>query len=724
MPLPRLFLPFGLGVTAYLLGGQLFTMGDILIGLIVLILVLVFPVTKWAKHYSRAWLFGCCAFCLFIVAGYFLAYQHNQYHSGNHFKHFHTKDGYLLVQVREPVSEGANTYRVIVDAVLFGNDSIRHPVEGRLILYFAKDSLVADISYGDRLVIKNGYNEVAPPQNPGAFNYRQYLARNNIFHSAYIQSGEWHHTGEVRGRRYMRLALMLREKALSVFQDNHLSGRDFAVVSALLLGYREYLDEGLRREFAGAGAMHILCVSGLHVGIIFMVLKNIFSFFTRIAGGRFIRTALIILFIWLYAAITGFSPSVLRASVMFSFVAVGQSFRRPTNIYNTLAASAFVLVFTNPNIITHIGFQLSYLAVISIVSLQPRLYSMIRTNNTILDKGWSIITVSLAAQLATGPLALYYFNQFPNYFIITNLAVIPLAGIIIYSSLLTLLLNPIPVIGIAMGQVLSIVVNGLHRSVRFIEGLPGSTTSGVYLSLPETLMIFALIATCCLYLIKGKRQCLIIGLLALFFIVTSFSLRSVRNSFQQYFVVYSINRGTAIDFITGKKTLLVACDQILSDPRQTDFNITPNRLQRGVRKSVQPLFLNDTAPVVIDNPFARKGDLIFFDGMKMLLIRDDTMDGLFETIDDHELLVSPDREDPVFPYFVDYLLITQNPHLDISIVLQYIKPGRVIIDASNSFWNAGQMEASCIEAGTDVWNVRRHGAYEGRGRMLWNGSEK
>ncbi len=716
MPLPRLFLPFGLGVMAFLLWGESYTMGVIFIGLMVSSLMWFILVRIWVTPYSRDWLSGFCYSCLFLSAGYLLAGQHNQFHSVGHFRHFHKNDGYLLVQVREPVSESANTYRLVVDAVLFVNDSVRQPVGGRLILYFARDSLVPAIFYGDRLIIKNSYNEVAPPRNPGAFNYRQYLARNNIFHSAYIHPGHWHHTGENRGNRYMFMALVLRQKALSVFRENHLAGRDFAVVSALLLGYREYLDEDLRREFAGAGAMHILCVSGLHVGIIFMVLKNMLSFITRIAGGRFIRTALIIFFIWLYAAITGFSPSVLRASVMFSFVATGQSFKRPTNIYNTLAASAFVLVAINPNIISHIGFQLSYLAVLSIVSLQPRLYKMIRMNNAILDKAWSIITVSLAAQLATGPLALYYFNQFPNYFILTNLVVIPLAAMIIYSSLLTLLLTPVPVIGTAMGHVLSAVVNVLHRSVRLIEGMPGSTTSGLHLNLPETLMIFALIVFFCLYLIRGKRQTMIAALLALLFIVTSVSLRNIRNSHQQYFVAYSTNRGTAIDFISGRHALLLACDKVLSDPRQTKFNISPNRLQRGVRKPLQILALDDTAPLSVENRFARMGDMIFFDGMMMLLIHDDRMARLFETIQGMGSIAKPDSTVSLFPYSVDYLVVAQNPRLDIAVVLQYIQPGRVIIDASNTAWNAERMEASCIEAGADVWNIRRLGAYEGRRR--------
>ncbi len=712
MPLPKLFLPFGTGALVYLKFGDVVSAGNLTIGLVASSLLLFSGVFMRITSYCKSWYFGFSIFLTIFVAGYILAWQHDQFGREKHFRHYQDQPGYLMVQAREPLSEKTNSYQLLVDVLYFVNDSLHEHVEGRLILYLAKDSLVPEIAYGDRLLIGNIFDDIASPQNPNAFNYRQYLARNNIFHSTYIPNDQWHHTGENHGRNYIRLAFRLREQAMMVFKKNPLSERDFAVITALLLGYREYLDEDLRREFAGAGAMHILCVSGLHVGIIFMVLKNIFSFFVRIPGGRHFRTLCIILFIWLYAAVTGFSPSVLRASVMFSFVAVGQSFRRPTNIYNTLAASAFVLVISNPMIITHIGFQLSYLAVISIVSLQPRIYDIMSVKQPILNKAWSIITVSLAAQLATGPLALHYFNQFPNYFLLTNLVVIPLAGIIIYTSLLTLLLNAVPVAGIFMGYMLSASLNCLHQSVRLIEDLPYSTARGIYLTAPETILIFAFLVFLFAYWICGNRKSLLTALVILLVMVSSFSQRGIRNSMQRAFVVYSINRATAIDFIVGKKTYLLACDQVMSDPRYKEYNISANRLKKGVFGRNQSFALCDSSAHFSVDGFARNGELLVFNGLIMLMISEEGFYRLPDSKDYVEITENlPGHLS--FPFEVDYLLITQNPRLNMPHIFRSIKPARVVIDASNSRWNADRIEEACIEAGIEVWNVRRRGAYQG-----------
>ncbi len=712
MPLPRLFLPFGTGILVYLKYPEVFPANQLAIGLVVGFLLMFSVLIMHISAYGKGWYFGCSIFAALFFAGYWLAMQDNQYSSKDHFRHYQNQPGYLMVQLREPLAEKTNSHQVLADVLYFIPDDNHTRVEGRLILYLAKDSLPPAIDYGDRILISNNYNDIMPPQNPNAFNYKQYLARNNIYHSAYIQRERWHHTGENHGRRHMRLAFRLREQAVLIFQDNPLSERDFAVITALLLGHREHLDEDLRREFAGAGAMHILCVSGLHVGIIFMILKNIFSFFVRIRGGRYIRTLCIILCIWLYAAITGFSPSVLRASVMFSFVAVGHHFSRSANIYNTLAASAFVLVISNPMIITHIGFQLSYLAVISIVSLQPRLYAIVPVKHPVLEKAWSIMTVSVAAQLATGPLALYYFNQFPNYFLVTNLVVIPLAGIIIYASFLTLLLNPVPAAGLFMGYLLSAVLNCLHQSVRFIEALPYSTARGIYLTAPETILVFVLLLFFFAYWIRGCRKSFLTSLVVLVVLVSSFTQRSIRNSMQRTFVVYSINQATAIDFIVGKTAYMLACDQVLHDPGLTAFHTDGNRLQKGVFRNHQIISLNDSVTRFSAHGFLRNRHFLAFNGFTLMLIDGEgfqKQSGASGFVDTSEKM--PGHLS--FPFEVDYLLITQNPRLEMELVFRAFKPSMVILDASNSRWNANRMEEACLEAGVRVWNVRSRGAYQG-----------
>ncbi len=700
MPLPKLFLPFALGIIAYLLYGKPVPWFSHVAAVIFLAMAWKFSRFFIARYFSSRMVYGFGVNCYLFVAAFFIAQQHDQQHCSRHFSRFNDHEGYLLVRVIEPVSERANSYRVVVSVKKFSNDSMLLRTSGGLMLYLQKDSLAAGIQYGDELVLENNYDVVPPPQNPHAFNYRRFLAMKNIFHSSYVRSGHWHLTGENNGQFFVRWALLLRQQAMDAFRENNLSGREFAVISALLLGYREYLDEDLRREFAGAGAMHILCVSGLHVGIIFMVLKYVFSFLCRLPGGMILRTLFIIMFIWLYAAITGFSPSVLRASVMFTFVAAGQSFRRPTNIYNTLAASAFVLMIANPFIITYIGFQLSYLAVISIVALQPPLYEIVKFKHTLLDKAWSIITVSIAAQLATGPLALYYFNQFPNYFLVTNLVVIPLASTIIYTALLTLLLSPIAYAGALMGKLLSLIVAFLHHSVRFIEGLPHSTSNGVYLSLPETFLIFILIVAMAFTLMQKSRPAFLFSLGLIALLVTSFAVRSISNACTQQFVVYSVRRATAVDFFSGNELMMLAGKDFADDIRQQEFAMSGMRLRYGHKEATHLSYLHATDSVSEMQNFIRKNDMIAFDDKRLLIIHSSSQVDWYRHI---QQSIEP-----------DYLLITGNPRLDVPALLKVIKPALVILDASNSAWNAARLEEACREAGVDVWNINEKGAYVGR----------
>ncbi len=738
MPLPRLFIPFGAGVLLFIEFGALpYGFSGVWIAGCLLVFGMILSVEGLIFSKNKI-LCGCLSGLVLCLAGYFLAWQQHGYDRTGHFRHHQEARGYLLVQIDEPLSERVNSFQTVAEVLFTGNDSLQHPAEGRLMLYFEKDSLVGDLQYGDRLILEGRYSKVSPPQNPEAFNYQRFLARQNIFHSMYVRSGEWLLADRNRGNTIMRLALFLRQRALDTLADNHLHGRDFAVISALLLGYREYLDEDLRREFAGAGAMHILCVSGLHVGIIFMVLSKIFSFLHRIRGGHLLKAICILLCIWFYAAITGFSPSVQRASVMFSFVSLGQSFQRPTNIYNTLAASAFVLVASDPAIIKHIGFQLSYLAVISIVSLQPWFEKLITVRNILFSKAWAIITVSLAAQLATGPLALHYFNQFPNYFLLTNLAVIPLASLVIYGALISLALSSVPVLGSLAGQCLAFVVRLLHHSVSFIEGLPGSVTTGVYISFSETLLFFIFLVFLFVYLMAVRRGFLLAALGALLLMSVSWTWRASQNSLQRYFVVYHVNRETAVDFTTARQTVFLASAEMVSNERQKRFTLEANRLRRGSSDEHAKLVIGDTLGLHIPGGFQGCGDLICFHGLRILVVHDQSaVQALLSSAgkkmlefsggslyaenislrDTFTRTGSSTQTGSSFqsvsprPFRVDYLLVSGDINPDMSALLHIVHPGRVLLDGSIRPWRASAMEETLVELGVDVWNTHLKGAY-------------
>lgn len=218
--------------------------------------------------------------------------------------------------------------------------------------------------------------------------------------------------------------------------------------------------------------MHILAVSGLHVGIIFIILSKLLFFLERHKYGKILQSALIILILIFYAMLTGLSNSVIRATIMFIFICFGRMFTRQVNIYNTLSASAFIMLLYNPYSIMDVGFQLSYLAVISIVFFQPKIYSLLNLRYKFPDYIWQLVSVAIAAQIATFPLTIHYFNQFPVYFILSNILIIPFVSIIIYGALILFCFSFSTNISYIIAKGLQLITLVLNKNVEFIKDLP------------------------------------------------------------------------------------------------------------------------------------------------------------------------------------------------------------------------------------------------------------
>ena len=250
-------------------------------------------------------------------------------------------------------------------------------INGTMLVYFQKDTSAFQLGYGDELVLKGMLNEISQPQNPNEFNYKRYMGFHQITHQIYAPSESWQITKA--GSGFVRIIKNWQHGVLDIIESHDITDRELAIVSALLVGYKHHLSADQVNAFATAGAMHVLAVSGLHVGIIFLIVNSILKPLERFKWGLYLKGVLLLLSLWLYAAITGLSPSVTRAATMFSFIIAAQQFKRHTNIFNTLATSAMALLILNPFLVVEVGFQLSYLAVIGIVVLQPYLLQALGT---------------------------------------------------------------------------------------------------------------------------------------------------------------------------------------------------------------------------------------------------------------------------------------------------------------------------------------------------------
>ncbi len=403
---------------------------------------------------------------------------------------------YYVSTLLETPGERAKTWRAEVMVTAAGQTDTLVEHQEQVIVYFLKsDSLILP-SVGDQIIFFTTPSGITNDDNPYAFDYRGYMQRRKIYRQVMLSENDWKQIDQHLGITPRVLAERTREQLLAVYERSGLSGDGLAILSALTLGYRKTLDPEIRQTFANSGAMHVLAVSGLHVGIVFMAFRLLFSFLKRFRWGRWVYVVAAVLVLWGYAFLTGLSPSVQRAALMFSLIQVGEGLRRPVNVYNTLATSAFILLCFNPVLMFEVGFQLSYSAVLGIVYFQPRMAALFRFRNKIASYLWGLFTVSLAAQMGTFAVSSFYFRQFPVWFWISNFVVIPAAFLFIVLAAAILVFSFFPVVSSFLALVSGKLVSWVLVFLKAIETLPGAVYAGFhfnYISLLASLVAILLL---------------------------------------------------------------------------------------------------------------------------------------------------------------------------------------------------------------------------------------
>ncbi|HUX54591.1 MAG TPA: ComEC/Rec2 family competence protein [Williamwhitmania sp.] len=467
--------------------------------------------------------------------------------------------GLFQLQLLDTPEARAKSMRV--EAMLIGevkNDSV-YPRNVKLLLYLKqKDSSSLVLMPGDLLLAKLRLQPPPLAMNPGEFDYRQYLANKGIYYCAYPSVSDVAYLGRAKSFSLILLFRQLRAKIIHRLPRLGVEGKDLAVFSALTLGYKGLLDPDTRSDFVAAGAMHVLAVSGLHVGIVYLVVAFMVGLHDK--QKRFVkqRALLVIILLWVYAFLTGLPPSVFRATVMFCFVVGAKVFRRQVNIYNSIAASAFVLILIQPKVIYDIGFVLSYFAVISIVYFQPKIYAWFSPKGWLLQKAWALTSVSLAAQIATTPVSVAVFGQFPTYFWLSNIAVILLATVILYLAVpFAIIASLWSTAGWYCGKLLSCFLLAMRWSTDFVEHLPGSLIHGLSLSLWQTVAIMLAIVSLTFYIEMRKKLAWVVALTSIAFAFFQYGWAAIGQKEQAFVAVLNVRSTPAIAMVEGHSACLV-----------------------------------------------------------------------------------------------------------------------------------------------------------------------
>ena len=495
------------------------------------LLIIVWKRKQLAPH-RWGWLYGIFMNLFFLAAGI----------STVSLRTFTPVDesekGQWLVVVDEPPVERANSIRATVHVRANLTGETPTDCNERVMTYFRKDSLSRLLRQGDLLVIDAALVPVTNAGNPYEFDYRGYLARKNISRSAFAESGRWQQLDSYAQSPLFNFSNRIRNTLLDVLKRSGLSGNELSVASALVLGYRADIDAELRKAYSTSGAVHILAVSGLHVGIVYMVLNTVLMLFPFINRSKWLLALIQLTFLWMFALITGLSPSVMRATTMFSFIVAGRALHRKGYIYNSISASAFLLLLANPNNLLDVGFQFSYIAVIFIVFLHRYLYGLLSFKNPLLRRAWDLTCVSIAAQAGVAPLALCYFHQFPTYFILSNFVVIPAASVIVYGAFILFVVSPVPVLLETFGWLLDKFLYAVNFMIFFIEKLPGSVTLEIRFAAWEIVFAYSLVAITSIWMFTKRTTALLAMLAFIIFWMTGAAIRTGNDLQRQQLIVY------------------------------------------------------------------------------------------------------------------------------------------------------------------------------------------
>lgn len=648
-----------------------------------LLTILLVLAKKW-KYHRHELVFGVLVITCFFFVGTALSLGQKIRNSEGLILPRETDS--LVAEVVEFPQNKEKSVRLVLKLNRQKNDREFLPIPDIKILAYASLSLNLDtLVPGDLIHFSETLQAHKKPINPGQFDYGRYLQKNGIAGTVYFHENIIAHRPSVKSWSLWGFFSRIQNYCIGVFESHGLEPRELGVSSALILGQRSLLLPDTRDAFANAGAIHVLAVSGLHVGIIYLALVGIFA---RVFPGkrwRVINLVLILLVLWFYAGVTGFSPSILRAATMFSFIAVGKLGSHKANVYNMLAASAFLLIIINPAIITEVGFQLSYLAVTGIVFFFKPIYGLLIFKRWLPDKIWSLLVVSFAAQLATFPISIFYFGQFPNYFLLANLIVIPGAMLSLWAGLILILVHTIPILNILVAIVLKSVLWVLITFIEWISSWPYALSENLHFSLIAVILIYLLIMLIVRTYRNPTRGSVWLPLIVMLILSTLWAHRKITIANTIQISVLDGGKNSIVVVQKGNTSYAVTSD--ISEDAQTRarFYLTGHFIKSGAEnvewKDIKADFENMYLAI--------KSGTIYYNGLTVSYL-------------------NPERQKSSF----------DNYHTDYSIISKGVKPYQIpvenvktlyVIDSSVSDYYRREIIAHLVKAKVPFWDMRHHG---------------
>ena len=645
------------------------------------ILLIFFSFLSIAKRNALGWINGLLIHLFLIAIGGALSFTKNISNRSAWVGNYINKETPVIVTLQENVSIKERSYKALATFNAVYNNGVWQPVEGDVLLYFRKDSSKPNVHYGSQIILLKKVTSIVNAGNPGAFNYERYCSFQDIHYQAFLSDNDFTILPTEQTSWFANVLINIRTSVLEILKKNIKSQDELSIAEALLIGYRDELDRELVRAYSNTGVVHIIAISGLHLGMIYGLLLFLFKPFNRYKFSKIVKPITIIFILWMFSFIAGTAPSILRSAIMFTCIVIADSLGKRSNIYNGLAISAIIILIINPFTLWDVGFQLSYSAVLSIVFFSPYVKKWFYFKNKLLKGFWELNAITLSAQVLTLPIVLYHFHQFPNLFLFANIFAVPFSGLILYAELLLLIfslwLNAASFIGKGIEWAIAV----LNKFILNIDALPFAVWESIQISILQAIILFASIIGFSYWLIEKKSKAMLIGLLFLMFFIGFRSIDLMNRNHQQKIIVYNVPKHTAIDLVDGRKLFFIGDSILKEDGFLRNFHIKPSRILHRTTESDAVsnityfnnfILTRNKSIAVVDSP-------VFYAGEKIK---------------------------------VDAVIITKNPRVYIDKLYQAFDCKQYIFDASNSMWKINKWKQACDSLHLQYHICSLQGAFE------------
>jgi len=642
------------------------------VGLSISICVLLFYYFLQYKSLHPQYTFSILAHILILQIGCLNATLQLPENQSNHYiHHLNSNPHNFLFEVTETQKENDYNFKYLVEI---------HHIEsqktfGQALIQLRKDSINKPFNPGEFYWANTTIKDFNSPKNPTSFNYKKFMKRRGVYKQAYLNKDNFTKVANLKENKLRYWAHDQRLKIKDSLASNGFLKNESGLIQALILGQKEDIDPDTYQDFSRAGVVHVLAVSGLHVGIVLLILQYVFKPIEWLPYGNILKTLVIITLLWLFALMAGFSPSVTRAVTMFSLFAIAINMKRKTNTINVLCISLLILLLIQPNRIFEVGFQLSYSAVFAIVTMQPPLFKLFQPKWKPIKHLWSVASVTITAQLGVLPLSLFYFQQFPGLFMLANIVIIPLLGILLTLGVLVVILS----LAGLLPQFLQITFAGILQLLTDFVGSVAKHDQFVIQNIVFDEWMFFSLSLAIFFLLLSFRKpnfgnlaSMLLGF-ASFFVASSFHVHTTNQ--HQEFIVFDQARKS----LFGKQIAGVFQVYSNEDDKQLKSNYALKNFEKlqGLKQL----------------KFNRKQNIYQLNEDEFVLV-----------VDEKEVYEVSGLNKPI-------VILTNSPKINLNRLIENLKPTLIIADANNYKSFVRLWEETCKNQQVDFYSTYQNGAW-------------